>query len=261
MSKKYEDLSGLRFGKLIVLNRIEEITNRVAWKCRCDCGNTTVVGSSALKRGVTKSCGCLVPNSMRARENRENKNRALNNIIPEEPTKICTRCNKELPLSQFQFYGKRYPQYRSMCNECWDEYCKDYRSKPSSKSRQKLVDDTRNPEDSRRRSRATVRKNREIVLNHYGNGNPACVCCGESCYEFLAIDHINGGGASHKKELTLQGTTFYAWLIKNNFPEGYQILCHNCNSSLGYYGYCPHGNLPDRPVVRKQKGEENEMKL
>jgi hypothetical protein len=32
----------------------------------------------------------------------------------------------------------------------------------------------------------------------------------------------------------------YAYLIRNNFPEGYRVLCHNCNQSLGYFGYCPH---------------------
>jgi len=185
MSRKYEDLSGNRFGKLVVLNRVAEITKRVTWLCQCDCGNTTTVGSSALKRGVTKSCGCLVPNSMRARENREIKSRALNSIIPDIPVKICTRCKVELPLTQFQFYGRKYPQYRSMCNECWSDYCRDYRSKPSTKTRQKLLDDTRNLDYNRKRSRVTSKKNREIVLNHYGNGDPKCVCCGETCYEFL----------------------------------------------------------------------------
>ena len=29
------------------------------WKCRCDCGNETVVGQTLLQTGKTKSCGCL----------------------------------------------------------------------------------------------------------------------------------------------------------------------------------------------------------
>ena len=28
--------------------------------------------------------------------------------------------------------------------------------------------------------------------------------------------------------------------IKNNFPKGFQILCHNCNIAKGHYGKCPH---------------------
>lgn len=79
-----------------------------------------------------------------------------------------------------------------------------------------------------------------IVLVHYGGDPPKCVCCGETYLEFLSIDHINGGGRKHLKQIGCYGQGFYAWLIKNNFPEGYRVLCINCNFSLGHYGYCPH---------------------
>jgi hypothetical protein len=32
----------------------------------------------------------------------------------------------------------------------------------------------------------------------------------------------------------------YVWLRDNGWPEGYRVLCHNCNSARGLYGYCPH---------------------
>ena len=32
------------------------------------------------------------------------------------------------------------------------------------------------------------------------------------------------------------------WAIKHNFPDELRLLCHNCNFSLGAYGYCPHSN-------------------
>ena len=41
----------------------------------------------------------------------------------------------------------------------------------------------------------------------------------------LSIDHINSDGASHRKEV---GNGMYRWLLKNNFPEGFQVLCMNC---------------------------------
>jgi hypothetical protein len=34
-------------------------------------------------------------------------------------------------------------------------------------------------------------------------------------------------------------------VIQNNFPEGFQILCHNCNFAKGFprnNGKCPHEN-------------------
>ena len=58
------NLTGCRFGKLIVLERVEnEITSSgnsvVMWRCLCDCGEETIVRSSALLHGYTKSCGCM----------------------------------------------------------------------------------------------------------------------------------------------------------------------------------------------------------
>lgn len=28
------------------------------WKCKCDCGNETIVLGTSLRTGITKSCGC-----------------------------------------------------------------------------------------------------------------------------------------------------------------------------------------------------------
>ncbi len=52
------DLSGQRFGKLVVLTLVPE-RRPTRWNCLCDCGNKSVVEGHNLKRGVTKSCGCL----------------------------------------------------------------------------------------------------------------------------------------------------------------------------------------------------------
>ena len=67
------------------------------------------------------------------------------------------------------------------------------------------------------------------VLIHYGNDRCACVRCGESRPACLSIDHVNGGGTSHRREFKLRSSDkFYRWLIVNNYPEGYQTLCMNC---------------------------------
>lgn len=55
-----KDLTGQRFGRLVVLERVENTKQRRArWKCQCVCGNKTVVNGFHLTRGETKSCGCL----------------------------------------------------------------------------------------------------------------------------------------------------------------------------------------------------------
>ena len=76
---------------------------------------------------------------------------------------------------------------------------------------------------------------KELVFSHYGK---ECVCCGEKELKFLSIDHINGKGTKHRKEIKNQT---YIWLVKNNYPKGFQTLCFNCN--WGRYknnGICPH---------------------
>lgn len=66
------------------------------------------------------------------------------------------------------------------------------------------------------------------VLKYYGNGECACVNCGFNDIRALSLDHINGGGRKHFRELGGGGITFYIWLKENDCPEGYQTLCMNC---------------------------------
>lgn len=74
-----------------------------------------------------------------------------------------------------------------------------------------------------------------MILDNYGN---KCYCCSEGRKEFLAIDHKFGGGYKERKKLGIKRT--YMKIIKENYPSEYRLLCHNCNQSLGFYGYCPH---------------------
>jgi hypothetical protein len=60
--KKYKDLCGQKFGRLLVLSReIERRSSRsIYWYCLCDCGNKKIIAGSSLKAiNGTKSCGCL----------------------------------------------------------------------------------------------------------------------------------------------------------------------------------------------------------
>lgn len=57
---RHTDLTGKRFGRLIVLGYSHSEKFRPRWRCRCDCGNEVIVAANQLERGKTKSCGCLV---------------------------------------------------------------------------------------------------------------------------------------------------------------------------------------------------------
>lgn len=110
-------------------------------------------------------------------------------------------------------------------------------------------------EEARKRSReqgTLWRRNNplrrgEINARHYSKMVAAgmaaygskCECCGESNPIFLTIDHVNGGGLKHKKQIK---ATIWNWLRRNSWPrEGFKLLCFNCNCGRQRNGgVCPH---------------------
>lgn len=73
------------------------------------------------------------------------------------------------------------------------------------------------------------RKLKTDALMAYSDGNPKCVCCGETEVDFLCLDHINNDG-NVKRKLIGSGNVFYFWLRKNKYPQmSIQVLCANCN--------------------------------
>lgn len=60
------DLTGQVFGRLTVIERAENLypvpgysSGKVAWRCQCECGCECITTGESLRRGTTKSCGCL----------------------------------------------------------------------------------------------------------------------------------------------------------------------------------------------------------
>jgi hypothetical protein len=74
---KFKDLTGLKFGKLTIKNRVESKADssgrkRTRWNCICDCGNDNVIVlGDYLNRSDCPSCGCETHEN-RVRKNRHN---------------------------------------------------------------------------------------------------------------------------------------------------------------------------------------------
>ena len=85
------------------------------------------------------------------------------------------------------------------------------------------------------RRRTAYARLRDEAIAAYGGY--VCACCGDRTPEFMQIDHVEGGGTRHRKEI---GPQMYQWLKRKGFPAGYQVLCANCNFAKGHYGSCPH---------------------
>ena len=59
MGQLLKELSGPRFGHLLVNRYLFTARNGSKWECLCDCGELTVVSGPDLRNGHTRSCGHL----------------------------------------------------------------------------------------------------------------------------------------------------------------------------------------------------------
>lgn len=60
-----KDITGMKFNKLTAISIDHKKDRFVYWKCKCDCGNKTIVDIYSLLKGTTKSCGCILHNPAR----------------------------------------------------------------------------------------------------------------------------------------------------------------------------------------------------
>jgi len=59
MPRKAIDERFHKYGRLTVLNRAGTKDGKALWFCRCECGNFVIVSGGCLRKGNTRSCGCL----------------------------------------------------------------------------------------------------------------------------------------------------------------------------------------------------------
>lgn len=136
--------------------------------------------------------------------------------------------------------GARFTKHgrQTMCKSCakeaHKEYCKQYNLtydyKPTKQQQQQWYYKRKQSGKDAEYKKSYAEKYKTLVLNHYCNNNPQCICCGQKQREFLTVDHIHGNGAEHRKQIH---GNIYVWLVKHNYPEGYQIMCINCNVCKG----------------------------
>ena len=78
----------------------------------------------------------------------------------------------------------------------------------------------------KQRTHAQYLKIRYKVLFHYSNGEPKCCNCGTD--KNLDLHHINNDGHEHRKKVK-GGTHIYYWILKHNYPLGFEVRCRRCN--------------------------------
>lgn len=98
------DLVGQRFGRLIVVKRApNSASGDTRWECLCDCGKTCAPQRTALRSGITKSCGCL---SVELSKTRFTKHGAYTSAVYHVWTTMHQRCSNPNSAA-FAYYGGR----------------------------------------------------------------------------------------------------------------------------------------------------------
>jgi hypothetical protein len=159
---------------------------------------------------------------------------------------LCIKCNKELSDSTWYKCDKNKSNY--ICKTCTTERTKEWRknnpdkvkeikkrNRNNNREKYNLYRNNyykRHKEDFKKYNSNCKYKTKIEVYSHYcGNEikcmNINCLVPG-GCKDIraLSIDHINGGGTKHIKDNKIKSLT--NWLKQNNFPEGFQVLCMNC---------------------------------
>lgn len=114
--KEMEDLSGQRFGRLVVIefDHMDEYYSS-HWLCRCDCGNKVIVSRGNLVKGRATSCGCYKRDRQRELHTTHGEHRSrLHNIWGN----MKQRCGNE-KNTNYHSYGERGIE---VCDEWLDDY-------------------------------------------------------------------------------------------------------------------------------------------
>jgi len=138
---KVIDITGQRFGRLVVIKKCEKINNRTGWECICDCGSIKKVQTNHLKQAQIKSCGCLDAEKARERAIKRNIKNTVHGHCKSTKERTPTyltwfnmrqRCNNEKSIN-YIYYGKRGIK---VC-ERWDtfeKFLEDMGERPAGKT-------------------------------------------------------------------------------------------------------------------------------
>ena len=136
-----------------------------------------------------------------------------------------------------------YLEHKEQLDKYNHQYYADHKEEARAKQKQYRQDHKEEilPRQRRNHTKLALCRKRE-VLTHYGQDKLKCLHCGIDDIDVLCIDHVNSDGKEHRKTVP-GGFYLYRWLKKNNFPEGYQTLCANCNlkKSIQKREYNKHG--------------------
>jgi len=163
---------------------------------------------------ICRKCGVLLTD-----ENWYPSFKKINNCI-------CKKCHKKLNKEWYQNNRDRCIQASKM----WKQNNRDRYNQLNREGYRRLINE---------------------IIDAYGG---KCACCGETRKEYLTIDHVDGDGRKQRREIGVTSSDgLYRWLRQNNYPEGFQVLCFNCNCGKRNFSVCPHNEIFEEEFEAKHK--------
>lgn len=102
-SHHFKDITGQKFGRLTVTGFAYIKNKRTFWHCLCDCGNDGTYCGKDVKRGNTRSCGCIKAELNKQRLLRHGMRRTVEYTTWESMKRRCYNPNQQA----FKRYGLR----------------------------------------------------------------------------------------------------------------------------------------------------------
>lgn len=101
------DITGNRYGRLVVIRRVENNKRGQAmWLCQCDCGNEVISDKHRLSSGNTKSCGCIHKETLAARNRANAKHGMRGTHLYSVWHNMKDRCYRQ-KCKEYPRYGER----------------------------------------------------------------------------------------------------------------------------------------------------------
>jgi hypothetical protein len=132
---------------------------------------------------------------------------------------------------------------KAQCVSCAKKHSRKQKARSNRWKKEGLCTRCGKPNDRKGKAVCTrcagaYQRQRATLIDEMGG---KCECCGEVHKEFLSIDHVNGGGNKARRKDKNHNRTLVGKILSGTEDRSkYRILCMNCNSALGFYGYCPH---------------------
>jgi hypothetical protein len=250
---KLRNLQGKRFGRWTALSKVNHRKSSgrrqtlVYWVCRCDCGATKEVRSSALIRGDSRSCGCLKTDTDRWRLLHDYTGEIIGRLtvlFQTEPTfkthrdgtktnirarmwRAKCECGKEITV-QTQALRKQKASGTGSCG-CWAKELRQREREKKTLPYEHYIARIKN--SARGRNKEVQIAYADLITLIPENGLGVCVYCGEPVL-WLPYDNTRAHSWGYKSRATGHNLD----RMDNDGPyslENVTICCGNCNRTRG----------------------------